>query len=70
VAITKEQQDATRKLERAQDDWLRAYGWVRELGGRWTHPSQPMPCSHFDAMALTRAQPLLFGASTLRSARQ
>lgn len=61
--MTREQQQATRQLERAQDDWLRAYGWTRELGGRWVHPEQPHPVSHFDAMTLTRAQPLIFGAA-------
>lgn len=60
--MTREQQDATRKLERAQDEWLRAYGWSRELGGRWVHPQQAQPCSHYDAIVLTRAQPLVFGA--------
>lgn len=59
--MTREQQEATRNLERAQDNWLRAYGWVRELGGKWRHPNEPQACSRFDAMTLTRAQPLLFG---------
>lgn len=61
--MTREQQQATRRLEQAQDEWLRAYGWTRELGGRWVHPSQPTPVSYFDAMVLTRAQPLVFGAA-------
>lgn len=60
--MTRDQYEATRKLERAQDDWLRAYGWVRVIGGRWMHPSAPTACTHFDALTLTRAQPLVFGA--------
>jgi hypothetical protein len=72
--MTREQQQATRELERAQETWLRAYGWVRE-GLRWTHPqldgrhgSKVPACSTFDAMMLTRAQPLVFGAGrTLRA---
>ena len=61
--MTREQQQATRDLERAQDRWLMAYGWVREIGGRWVHPQAPGACTRFDAMVLTRAQPLIFGAS-------
>jgi hypothetical protein len=73
--MTREQQQATRELERAQENWLRAYGWVREGGGsRWTHPqldgrygTKVSACGTFDAMVLTRAQPLVFGAArTLR----
>lgn len=59
--MTRDQQKATRELEQAQENWLRAYGWARELGGRWVHPQQAKPCSRFDAMQLTRAQPLIFG---------
>ena len=59
--MTRDQQKATRELEHAQDNWLRAYGWARELGGRWVHARQQQPCSQFDAMVLTRAQPLVFG---------
>lgn len=67
--MTREQQQATRELELAQDNWLRAYGWVRELGGRWVHPHQQEPCTRFDAMVLTRAQPLIFGATVLANGR-
>lgn len=67
--MTREQQEATRELERAQDKWLRAYGWVRELGGRWTHPKAPAPCTYFDALVLTRAQPLIFGGARRSSDR-
>lgn len=61
--MTREQQAVTRKLEMVQDEWLRAYGWTREVGGRWVHAKQPQPCSTFDALVLTRAQPLIFGAT-------
>lgn len=67
--MTREQQQATRNLERAQEDWLRAYGWRRELGGRWLHKRQPAPVPRFDALALTRAQPLLYGADVYSQQR-
>jgi len=60
--VNRDQQKATRELEQAQENWLRAYGWARELGGRWVHPQQARACSLFDAVQLTRAQPLAFGA--------
>jgi hypothetical protein len=67
--MTRAQQQATRELERAQETWLRAYGWIRE-GGRWKHPqldgrhgAKVAACSTLDAMILTRAQPLVFGAA-------
>jgi hypothetical protein len=65
--MTREQQQATRELERAQEAWLRAYGWVRD-GLRWTHPQlgragKVSACGTFDAMMLTRAQPLIFGTA-------
>jgi hypothetical protein len=60
--MTREQQVATRELEQAQENWLRSFGWVRELGGRWVHPEEPLAVSRFDALTLTRAQPLRFGS--------
>lgn len=65
--MTKEQQLATRDLERAQKQWLHAYGWT-QYQGRWTHPKleqhAPLHASGvttFDAMAFTRSAPLTFG---------
>lgn len=66
--MTREQQAATRKLEGAQDDWLRAYGWQWVIGG-WVHPNQIGTVTRWDAMQLTRAQPLIFGAAVYERAR-
>lgn len=61
--MTREQQQATRELEAAQDKWLKAYGWAAALGGRWAHPRLDGHYSRFDALQLTRAQPLVLGAA-------
>lgn len=61
--MTREQHHATRELERAQDNWLAAYGWVRELGGRYAHAEVRTTVTRFDALQLTRAQPLVFGSN-------
>lgn len=66
--MTREQQQATRELERAQEKWLRAYGWIQE-GSRWRHPqldgrhgAKVSACGTFDALVFTRGAPLVFGA--------
>lgn len=61
--MTRSQQEATRLLEQAQAQWLAAYGWKPVTGNRWVHSLYHDPVKPLDAMQLTRAQPLLFGAA-------
>ncbi len=64
--MTREQQQATRELERAQVNWLKAYGWQNATGPalaapvRWSHPQAPKAKADYttrDAVEMTRAQP-------------
>ncbi len=64
--MKREQHEATRELERAQAKWLEAYGWKREIGGRWRHAENPHAVTAGDAVSLTRAAPLVFGAAVRR----
>jgi len=61
--LTQEQQRTTRELEQAEANWLRSYGWTTGLGGRWAHPQVQASCTRLDALALTRAQPLVLSAA-------
>ncbi len=58
--ITREQQEATRDLERSQARWLKSYGWV-QVGRRWTHPRLKSNFEYLtsDAIAETETQPML-----------
>ncbi len=63
MAVTREQQVITRKLEAAQEEYLVCFGWVRE-GRCWQHPklkARGINCNFtmLDAMAQTRADPTL-----------
>lgn len=61
--MTKSQQQAQRELERAQANWLMAYGWKVYNSYRWTHRSAPETIHGYttqDAMQLTRAEPLRY----------
>lgn len=61
--MNRAQQQATRELERAQENWLLAYGWRPVQRNRWQHPREAKTYTLADAMLLTRAEPLLFGAA-------
>ena len=37
MAVTREQQDADKVLQKAEEQWLRAYGWVEVARGDWMH---------------------------------
>lgn len=60
AGVTREQQQATRELQRAEEAWLRAYGWQQQ-GLEWTHPRlTKIPAySRYDAMQETLANPRL-----------
>lgn len=66
--MTRGQHEATRELEHAEANWLRAYGWrqMSSIGaGSWSHPNAPqmkLTYTQRDALMLTRAEPLRFGA--------
>lgn len=62
VQVTRPQHEATRALERSIADWIKTYGW-REDGRCWSHPLQVGGVSLWDALMLTRANPLRFGAA-------
>ena len=66
--MTQKQHTAQRELELAQLRWLDAYGWkvVGHTGKRVAHVAAPKSFENFsvgDAMAMTRAEPLRYGAS-------
>lgn len=65
--MTREQHAATRDLQAAERAWLRAYHWREGEGferDRWTHPRlSGRNYSRSDALALTRADPLMLGAA-------
>jgi hypothetical protein len=60
MAVTREQQAITKKLEAVQDEWLMAFGWVRD-GRGWRHrrARTALVYSTLDALAETRAYPQL-----------
>jgi len=67
--VTRTQHEATRELEQAEANWLKAYGW-RQLSsagtGSWSHSNAPqmkLAYSQRDALMLTRAEPLRFGSA-------
>ena len=65
--MTQKQHQAQRELELAQLRWLDAYGWkvVDKSGQRVTHKQAPKSFPNYsvgDAMAMTRAEPLRYGA--------
>jgi hypothetical protein len=65
--VNRPQQEATRKLELAQQEWLAAYGWKRRTDGRWVHEAARKVDGYAhgytmrDALELTRAEPLRYG---------
>lgn len=68
--ITREQQEATRKLREAEHQWLLSYGWVAHVDvstifadKRYSHPAAPSARPSYtlaDAMAMTNADKLRF----------
>ncbi len=67
--MTRTQHEATRELEQAEANWLKAYGW-RQLSSvppcSWSHANAPqmkLTYSQRDALMLTRAEPLRFGSA-------
>lgn len=69
--MTPAQHDAHRDLERAQANWLRAYGWTPEGSwyapqARWRHRFAPKARDSYtarDAFEMTRAEPLRYGGA-------
>jgi len=65
--MNREQHEATREREAAEAKWLRAYGW-RESGRLWTHQRAPNIRAAYtrrDAIQMTEAEPLRYGAARL-----
>ncbi len=57
MAVTREQQDADKVLQKAEEAWLRAYGWVEVDRGEWMHRKvdhQGRSYSLRDAVTTTR----------------
>lgn len=66
--MTRPQQEATRNLNHAEKEWLKAYGWFEVAPGRFTHRSAPKLKDSYtqrDALAFTRGDPLRYGAEKL-----